>query len=440
LSARFDPSKEFALELDGTDSLASYRERFHLPRDTGGEPKIYFAGNSLGLQPKSVEERIRHELEDWARLAVDAHFAGRTPWFSYHETVRDAAAQMVGAHPGEVVMMNGLTVNLHLMMVSFYRPTKARYKILMEDAAFPSDTYAAQSQLRFHGYDPGEGLIVARSAAGRPTLTTDEIEGLIDRRGDEIALVLLSGVNYYTGQAFDLKRIAARAKAKGCVVGYDLAHAAGNLELRLHDWEVDFAVWCSYKYLNAGPGAVGGIFVHEKHAPGQDLPRFAGWWGNAPETRFRMHLEPNFIPAPTADGWQLSNPPILAMAPLGASLEIFEEVGMRALREKSERLTGYLMGWIDHAGGGWLESLTPREPEARGCQVSIRVLERAHELYRALERGGIVGDFRPPEVVRVAPVPLYNSFHEVWRLGQVLSAWSGGRAAHERDELAGDNR
>jgi len=429
VSVEFQPSAEFALELDRADPLAALRDRFHLPRGEDGDPRIYFAGNSLGLQPRSAAGAVRRELEDWARLAVDAHFDGRRPWYSYHETLRDAAARLVGARPGEVVMMNGLTVNLHLMMVSFYRPTPGRHKILMEDAAFPSDTYVAQSQLRFHGYDPADGLIVARGTGGSPTLTTAELEALIDRRGEEIALILLGAVNYYTGQAFDLGRIVARAREKGCVVGLDLAHAVGNLELDLHAWQVDFGVWCSYKYLNAGPGAVGGCFVHEDRAKSADLPRFGGWWGTSPETRFRMHLEREFVPQAGADGWQLSNPPILAMAPLAASLEIFDEVGMDALRAKSERLTAYLQYWIDRAGGRRLESLTPRDPAARGCQISIRVRERPRELFDALERGGVVGDLRPPDVVRLAPVPLYNSFHEVWRFGQVLTGWSGPSAA-----------
>jgi kynureninase len=322
-------------------------------------------------------------------------------------------------------MMNALTVNLHLMMASFYRPTPERHKILIEAAAFPSDRYAVQSQLRFHGYDPDDALIEASPTPGRSTPRTEEIEALLQRRGSEIALVLLGGVNYYTGQAFDLERITQSGHGQGATVGFDLAHAAGNVPLELHDWDVDFAVWCSYKYLNAGPGAVAGCFVHERHARRVDLPRFAGWWGNDPATRFRMHLEREFRPVPTADGWQLSNPPILALAPLGVALEIFDEAGMPALRAKSRRLTGYLQQWIDRAGGGLVQSITPREERARGCQISMRVLERPRELFEALRQGGVVGDFRPPDVVRVAPVPLYNTFHEVWRFGQVLAGFCG---------------
>jgi kynureninase len=347
---------------------------------------------------------------------VDAHFEGDAPWYAYHELLREGSARLVGAQPAEVVVMNGLTVNLHLMLVSFYRPTAERHKILVEDCAFPSDNYAVRSQLRLHGFDPEDGVIVARSA--------EDLEALLERRGREIAVVLLGGVNYFTGQLFDLPRLTESARRQGCTIGLDLAHAAGNVPLALHDWGVDFAVWCGYKYLNGGPGTAAGCFVHERHARRPDLPRLAGWWGNDPARRFRMHLEREFEPVAGADGWQLSNPPILSMAPLRAALALFDEAGMPALRAKSVLLTAYLQHWIDRAGGGRIEVLTPRDPAARGCQLSLRLRERARELFDALRGAGVVGDFRPPDVVRLAPVPLYNTFHEVWRFGQVLAAWS----------------
>jgi kynureninase len=422
-SAGFRDDEAHARELDAADRLAGFRRRFRLPRGDDGSPKVYLCGNSLGLQPVDVEDRLREELDDWGRLAVDAHFEGRRPWYGYHERFRESGARLVGARPGEVVMMNGLTTNLHLMMVSFYRPTASRNKILIEDCAFPSDTYAVRTQLRFHGHDPEHGLLVARPRAGEHTLREEDLETLLDERGQEIALVLLGGVNYYTGQAFDMQRVAAAARGKGCRVGLDLAHAAGNLELRLHDWDVDFAVWCSYKYLNAGPGAVAGCFVHERHGSGRDLPRFAGWWGNDPSRRFLMHLEPEFRPVEGAEGWQLSNPPILALAPLEVARELFEAATMPALREKSERLTAYLLAWIDHVSGGRIEVLTPREPSRRGCQISMRVSDRSRELFDALTQAGVVVDYREPDAVRIAPVPLYNSFHDVWRFGQLLRHW-----------------
>jgi kynureninase len=422
----FDPAESVALELDAGDSLAGFRSRFLLPRDESGRPRAYLCGNSLGLQPAAVPERVQAELEAWSRLAVDAHFDAGTPWYSYHEVFREPGARLVGARPGEVVMMNSLTVNLHLMLVSFYRPAGARRKILVEGDAFPSDTYAVKSQLRFHGHDPAEALIVARPRKGESCIRTEDLLELIDRHGDEIALVLLSGVHYFTGQLFDIPAITRAARARGCAVGFDLAHAAGNVELSLHDWGVDFAVWCSYKYLNAGPGAVAGCFVHERHAESTGLPRFAGWWGNDPERRFRMHLEPEFEPRAGADGWQLSNPPILAMAPLRASLVLFDEAGLPALRAKALRLTAYLEDWVRHAGGDDLELITPRDPRARGCQLSIRVLRRAgRELFESLQGAGVVGDFRQPDVIRLAPVPLYNTFHDVWRAGTALRAAVG---------------
>jgi kynureninase len=422
----FTPDHACALRLDVADALAGWRDQFHIPRRPDGTEVIYFCGNSLGLAPRGVADAVKQELEDWERLAVDAHFAGRTPWYSYHEQFRESGARLVGAVPGEVVYMNSLTVNLHLMMASFYRPTRERHRILIEDAAFPSDIYAARTQLRWHGFDPADGLLVARPRPGEHTLRSDDIEELLEREGPRIALVLFSGVNYYTGQVFDMARITQAAHRQGCVVGFDLAHAAGNVELRLHEWDVDFAAWCTYKYLNCGPGAVAGCFVHERHGRDVALRRFGGWWGNDPATRFRMHLEPEFVPVPGAEGWQLSNPPILSMAPLRVSLAMFDSAGLAALRAKSLRLTGYLQYLLDQIGGAdspagrRYEVITPRDSAARGCQLSILVRHRPKELFERLQAGGIVCDYRVPDVIGVAPVPLYNAFHEVWRFADVL--------------------
>lgn len=401
-----------ALALDAADPLARFRERFELPPGPGGRPLVYLAGNSLGLMPRAARDYVARELDDWARLGVEGHFHAGSPWYGYHEALRGPLARLVGALPAEVVAMNSLTVNLHLMMATFYRPTAGRHAILVEEHPFPSDLYAAQSQAKLHGLDPARSVIVASEQAILET---------IDRRGDEIAVVMLSGVQYYSGRRFDIPAITKAAHARGCVVGWDLAHAAGNVPLELHDWDVDFAAWCSYKYLNAGPGAIAGCFVHERHASDVDRPRMGGWWGNDPETRFRMHLNPTFVPRPTADGWQLSNPPILAMAPLRASLELFDEAGIGALRSKSLRLTAFLEALLDAVPGSPFEILTPRDPEARGCQLSLRVQDRPRERFAALESAGIVADFRPPEVIRVAPVPLYNSFHDVWRAARALA-------------------
>ncbi len=434
MSERLDPPKSaaahrwdesYARRLDEQDPLAAWRSRFHFPQ-RDGRPLLYFAGNSLGLQPHGTREAVEQELDDWARLAVDAHFDGRHPWFPYHEQFRESGAKLVGAQPGEVVFMNGLTVNLHLLMVSFYRPTAQRYKIVIEDGAFPSDAYVAQSQLQVHGFDPADGLLVARPRPGEPTLRTDDIESLIERHAESIALVLFPGVSYFTGQVFEMARIAAAARRCGCVIGFDLAHAAGNVPLQLHDWNVDFAAWCTYKYLNCGPGAVAGCFVHERHTRNASVPRFGGWWGTDPATRFRMHLNETFEPVASADAWQLSNPPILSLAPLRTSLAIFDQLGMAALREKSLRLTGYFQDLLDQMPRERFSVITPRAPAFRGCQLSIAVHDRPRELFDSLHRAGVVGDFRPPNVIRVAPVPLYNSFHDVWTFAQVLRSHLGG--------------
>jgi len=418
----FSADEESSRQLDAEDPLRLFRERFHLPADAAGRPLIYFVGNSLGLMPRATRQIVAQELDDWARLGVDGHFDAATPWYSYHETLRAPAARLVGALPNEVVCMNSLTVNLHLLMATFYRPTKSRHKILMEDPAFPSDTYAIKSQIAHHGFGPNESLLLARAREGEHTIRQEDIAALLEKHGHETALVLLAGVNFFTGQLFDIAEITAAAQKRGCMVGIDLAHAAGNVPLALHDWKVDFAVWCSYKYLNSGPGAVAGAFVHERHATNRELPRFAGWWGNDPATRFRMHLEPDFVPVASADSWQLSNPPILALAPLRTSLAIFDEAGgMEKLRAKSLRLTGYLELLLDQMPSRIFSVITPRQPNERGAQLSILVHEHPKELFKKLEAAGVKTDFREPNVIRVAPVPLYNTFHEVWRFAQILS-------------------
>lgn len=417
----FSPNESDALALDAADALRDCRECFFVPAGRDGNPQIYLCGNSLGLQPKATRDAVIGELDDWARLGVEGHFHGRHPWYPYHEFVREAGARLVGALPHEVVYMNSLTVNLHLMMVTFYRPTRDRFKILIEDSAFPSDTYAVRTQIRHHGFDPDEALLIARPRDGEASLRMDDVEALIEREGSRIALVMMSGVNYFSGQVFDMRRIATAAKRQGARVGFDLAHAAGNLEMRLHDWDVDFAAWCTYKYLNSGPGAVAGCFVHEQHARDKTLPRFGGWWGNDPKTRFRMHLEPEFIPVESADAWQLSNPPILALAPVRVSLAIFAEAGMPALRAKSQRLTAYLQYLLDRMPSERYTTITPRAPQERGAQISLLAHDRPRELFKALEAADVVCDFREPNVIRVAPVPLYNTFHDVWRFAQVLS-------------------
>jgi len=409
--------ESFARGLDDADPLASYRHEFEQPRDHAGKPLVYLVGNSLGLMPRAARALVDQELEDWARLGVDGHMQARTPWYSYHEVFRETGARLVGARPGEVVMMNSVTINLHLMLVTFYRPTAERSKVLVEDQAFPSDAYAVATHLAARGIDPASRIVTLRPRSGEAALRTEDIESVLQEQGPEIALVLLGGVNYYTGQLFELERIAQAAHRQGALVGYDLAHAAGNVALSLHDWEVDFAVWCSYKYLNAGPGAVGGCFVHQRHGRNTALPRFAGWWGNDPATRFEMRAQ--FVPREGADGWQVSNPPILGMAPLRASLELFDRAGMAALRAKSESLTGYLEALLLGIPESPIRILTPSDPAARGCQLSLHV-PGGRWLHDRLRAGGIVTDYREPDVVRMAPVPLYNSYHQVWRTAQAV--------------------
>ncbi len=427
-----DAGEAYADELDARDPLAGFRDQFHIPPAPDGRPAVYLCGNSLGLQPRGVQEVVDRELEDWRRLAVHGHLDGRAPWYSYHERFLKSGADLVGAIPGEVVMMNGLTVNLHLMMASFYRPRGKRRRILIESPAFSSDRYVVETQLRHHGVDPDEGLVEVGPREGEATIRDDDLLREIEAQGDRLAMIMIGGVNFLTGQLFDLDALTRCGHGVGAVVGFDLAHAAGNVPLHLHDWGVDFAVWCNYKYLNSGPGAVGGCFVHERHARA-DLGRLGGWWGNDPETRFRLQLLPDFVPQPGAPGWQLSNPPILALAPLEPSLALFEAAGMERLREKSVRLTGYLEGLLQDLDPD-VRILTPVEPERRGCQLSLQISGDGRGVERSLARAGIVVDFREPDVIRVAPVPLYNRFADVWRfahaLGEALSAPAGHGSAN----------
>ena len=418
----FRPERAYAEMLDQHDPLAHFRHEFHIPRSKDGKEQLYFCGNSLGLQPKRTRAFVEAELKDWELLGVEGHTHARHPWMPYHEFLTAQMAELVGGHPDEVVVMNSLTVNLHLLMVSFYRPTPTRYKIIIEADAFPSDKYAVASQLRFHGYDPAEALIELKSQSGHPVVPTEEILATIAAHGQEVALILLGGVNYYTGQAFDMPRITHAGHAQGCVVGFDLAHAAGNLPLRLHDWSVDFACWCSYKYLNSGPGGLSGIFVHRRHGEAFDLPRFAGWWGHDKSTRFQMPGQ--FVPLPGAEGWQLSNPPILAMAALRASLEVFAEAGgMAPLRAKSELLTAYLEYLLaqrldPHA----LRIITPADPGQRGCQLSLQNLDgKGKARHERLTQADVIADWREPDVIRLAPVPLYNRFVDLWEFVEIIA-------------------
>ncbi len=424
MSTAYQATLEWARAQDAADPLRAFRDEFLIPPHQGRDSH-YFCGNSLGLQPRAVREALNAELDDWGALAVEGHFKVRLPWLDYHEFVRDDLAALVGALPSEVVAMNTLGVNLHLMMVSFYRPTLERHAILNEAGAFPTDRYAVESQIRFHGFSPALSLIELQPDEPNGTLSMEAIERALAEHGERIALVLLPGVQYRTGQAFDLKAITALAHAQGCAVGFDLAHAVGNLPLQLHDSGADFAVWCSYKYLNSGPGAVAGAFVHERHAHTEHLPRFAGWWGHDKQSRFRMG--PEFVPMPGADGWQISNPPILSLAPLRVSLQIFQRAGMAQLREKALRLTGYLEWLVQTQLGDVLESVTPREPSRRGSQLSIRVLggrERGRALFQYLMDHGIVGDWREPDVIRISPTPLYNRFEDCVALVDAVREWA----------------
>ncbi len=408
---------DFAAEMDAVDPLAKYRDEFYIAQSQG-EESIYFCGNSLGLQPKRTEAAIMQELKDWQKLGVEGHLHAKNPWLPYHEFLTESYAKIVGAKPSEVVAMNTLSVNLHLMMVSFYRPTNKRHKIVIESNAFPSDQYAVQSQIRFHGFEPETSLIELQPREGETTLHTDDILALIEREGDSIALIMIGGVNYYTGQLFDMQAITKAGHAKGAQVGFDLAHAAGNVPLELHDWDVDFACWCSYKYLNSGPGSVSGCFVHERHAQA-DLPRFNGWWGHDKETRFKMG--PEFKAIGGAESWQLSNPPILSLAAVKASLEIFDEVGMDTLREKSLKITSYMEFLLDSLKSEAFHILTPRDVNQRGAQLSIVVKEGGKKVFEALEAAGVICDWREPDCIRVAPIPLYNSYSDVFRFVEIFA-------------------
>ncbi|MFK8038569.1 MAG: kynureninase [Crocinitomicaceae bacterium] len=413
---------EFAKSKDVDDPLHIYRSKFYIPVINGIET-VYFTGNSLGLQPKTTQSYLQKELDAWKNWGVEGHFLAEKPWFKYHEFLSEKTAKIVGALPSEVVVTHSLTTNLHLLMVSFYRPTKQRYKILCEKKAFPSDQYALESQVKFHGFDPKEALIEVEPRSGEHTVNQDDIIEIIKTHGNEIALIMIGGVNYYTGQLFDMKRITKAGHEVGSVVGFDLAHAAGNIKLELHDWEVDFAAWCSYKYLNSSPGGVSGMFVHQKHEYNPELPRFAGWWGYDKETRFLM--EPGFNPMRGAEGWQLSNAPILGMAANLAALDIFDEVGMSALAKKRDDLTGYLEFVVNAISENnkdrcQLEIITPKNKAERGAQLSILAHGMGKDLFDFITEKGVIADWREPNVIRVAPVPLYNSYVDIFRFGKIL--------------------
>ena len=419
-------SDAFAQARDAADPLRGFRDEFFIPQHDG-KPQAYFVGNSLGLQPKGARAHVEEVLDKWATEAVEGHFTGSAQWMPYHELVRDPLARVVGAQPSEVVAMNSLTANLHLMLVSFYQPTIERTAILVEAGSFPSDRYAVESQLKYRGLPPQHTLIEVEPDQPDGTFSMQAIERAINENGKRLALVLWPGVQYRTGQAFDLKEIARLGHAAGAIVGFDLAHAVGNLPLQLHDSGADFAVWCHYKYMNSGPGAVAGCFVHERHARTQ-RPRFAGWWGNNKGERFKM--EPVFDPTPGADGWQLSNPPILGLAPLRASLDQYERATMPALRAKSESLSGYLEQLIDADLRDVPQVVTPRDAAQRGCQLSIRVIggrERGRGLFDFLATRGVLGDWREPDVIRISPVPLYNTHADVLRFARTVREWRDGR-------------
>jgi len=410
---------EFAKQLDSQDSLYSYRSKFYIPQHEGHD-MVYFTGNSLGLQPKTTKDYLQQELNDWAAYGVEGHFLAKNPWMSYHEILTDKTAKIVGALPSEVVVMNQLTVNLHLLMVSFYRPTKQRYKILCEAKAFPSDQYALQSQVKFHGYNIDDALIEIAPREGEYEVRHEDIYKAIEENKDSLALIMIGGVNYFSGQVFDMNAITEAGHKAGAVVGFDLAHGAGNLKLQLHDWDVDFAAWCSYKYLNGGPGCVAGAFVHERHHKNTDMPLFAGWWGHDKTTRFKMDRE--FVPIQSVERWQLSNAPILSMAAYKASLDMFDEVGMDKLNEKSKVLTAYLefiVGEINKQKNNCLEIITPKAN--RGCQISIVAHGQGKSLYNKLIENGVIPDWREPNVIRCAPVPMYNSFEDIYRFGEILN-------------------
>ncbi|MFX1491038.1 MAG: kynureninase [Promethearchaeota archaeon] len=414
--ATYSSEKSYASKMDDKDPLSSYREAFHLPIDEDRKQEIYFLGNSLGLQPKTARMHVESVMKDWERWGVEAFSHGKNPWVKYEDQLKESVAHIVGAKPLEVVLMNSLTVNLHLMLVSFYRPTSSRFKVLIEEKAFPSDQYAIKSQMRFHGLDPDTALLEVSSKNATPSL--EDFKMIMEKEGESIALILLGGVNYYSGQAFDLQRIARLGRKHGCIVGYDLAHAAGNIILNLHDWQVDFAVWCTYKYMNSGPAGPGACFIHENHYGSKDVPRFEGWWGNKLENRFMMRTD--IDPIFGAGGWQISCISPLILAPLDASLKLFDEVSMKKLREKSVLLTGYLEFLIHKLGTEHFSIITPTDPTQRGCQLSIRTHHNGKELFNQLTQSGIYCDWREPDVIRVAPTPFYNTFTEVYQFAEIL--------------------
>jgi kynureninase len=419
MTPKFENSLQFARTLDRKDPLKTFRNEFHFPKDKG-KASLYFCGNSLGLQPKKAKAYVNQELSDWEKLGVSGHFKAKHPWFPYHEFLTSSTAKIAGAMEPEVVVMNTLSVNLHLMMVSFYRPSSTRFKILIESMAFPSDHYAVASQAQFHGYDPGTAIIKLTPRPGEHLLRTEDILSVIEKEGQEIALILLGNVNYLTGQAFDMKLIAEAGHKQGCKVGFDLAHGAGNLKLNLHDDGVDFATWCSYKYLNAGPGSLSGCFVHERHLNNRSLPRLAGWWGHNKDKRFEM--KPEFDPMPTAEAWQLSNPPILQLAALRASMELFDKATMTKLRAKSVTLTGYLNFVVDEIRNSSISMITSTDPAQRGCQLSFQI-KNGKQLEEKLKKDGVICDFRAPDIIRFSPAPLYNSFEDIFRLGILLKKY-----------------
>lgn len=416
----FESTLAFAKEQDQQDPLHRFREKFHIPKDAAGNDIVYLCGNSLGLQPKNTQKYIQQELDDWAKLGVEGHTEAKNPWMPYHEFLTNSMAKIVGAKPGEVVMMNTLTTNLHLLMVSFYRPTKTKYKILIESDAFPSDKYAVESQLDFHGFDAKEGLILWKPRKGEELCRLEDFEEIMKTQGNEIALILIGTTNYYTGQSFPIKKITELGHKHNCIVGFDLAHGVGNIQPNLHENGPDFAVWCSYKYLNSGPGSLGGLFVHERHAHKPELKRFAGWWGHNKKTRFNMRQEFDVLPG--AEGWQLSNPPILSMAAIRASLDIFEEAGMENIVAKQKKLTGYLEFLLHDLQNDRISIITPKNPDERGCQLSLAVKNADRSLHYKLTQAGIISDWREPDVIRVAPAPLYNSFEDVFLMVERLKA------------------
>lgn len=412
------------LQLDQNDPLRHFRDEFNIPAEFNGNPCIYLCGNSLGLQPKKANEYVQLEMEKWAQMGVEGHMHGKYPWMPYHEFLTVKTAKLVGAREKEVVVMNSLTVNLHLLMVSFYQPKPDKYKILIDYNPFPSDRYAVESQLKYHGYDPNEGIIELQPDEGTDIVSRKTIQEAFEKHGHEIAMTLIGGVNYYSGQFYDMKQITEWAHQYDIVAGFDLAHAAGNVPLKLHEWGVDFAAWCSYKYLNSGPGALSGVFVHERHANNFDLPRFAGWWGHDKETRFKMGSD--FVPMSGAEGWQLSNPPILPMACMQASLDLFDRAGMDQLRKKSLALTALCEKLLKEIPGDKIELINPTKEADRGCQISVRVINADKKLFEKISSAGVIADWREPDVIRIAPVPLYNTFEDIYRFSEILK-----KAIHE---------